>query len=1201
MVELQISENSSSSASANSSLSSAQTGHADAQNQLNGAIGQEGQAASDKSAKDQNYSATQNNVFSAEGVYTQAENQVFNAQSALAGAVSGYNSAQAVVSTCEGDVASAEAKARAQDNKPWYEKLWDGFTSLIKGLWDAVTNLIKKLDDARRKLQEALGIKVDKEKCLDIAKGVSQEAKDKLNARKQECNKAQELAWAAQTILEAATGAREVSQQELDTAMQIVAQAEAEKERLDAEGQNLQTQKSEIQQKYDELLAQISDVLAGKEVQLQDVLDKINALQSQTNNTSAEIAIEEELEAKLSAMSTELMAKNGAQSGFGDIGNMFGSLFGGGPKGEVEQLEEYKKLLEEAILSGDRNKLNEIYQKMTEGSNKSTVEELKNADSEEKLIAAIAKIPGAENKKMYIDALNSGDQAEIDRVLKLIEGSGLTDDIMQEATMSRMVGSMLTNDTKIDLVQELKKQADALSGGIDDAVGGQGAISWGLGQANNLFGIGTTENMSRAQIAEYQNRVNQLLEDLENGDVENFEARYKSITGETLSLNSISELSEGKDKVSNSTANQSIDKYKDTQENIKNAVVGTVVAIGAVALTAATFGGAAPFLACAAIAGGFAAVGTVGLNAIDGWNVDGSGYTYSWKEAGKDALTGFISGSVGYLSAGFGDKIASSITSRLGGSVIKQTATLTAKEFLIKQGATAAGKFVGETITGAGEGAITNMASYSMDCLFGDKKFNLSEFGTATWQGALAGGTTSGVMSLGTSAISFGTGLYQFNKMAGSFGNMVDVGSEHMQFLQDQVRRGNLDPATLRNVSSTGQITQSMLDDIDLVRYAQENNIPLIDAYVPKYDNYGEFAQASLKAGDVFEYNGNLLITPDGGLNKAMQLDITRQDYFDLFPPMQRFANVQGHIGDCYLLTDITRAYNNPEGKIELLRFFSREGDDIVVNFPGSNMKTTFANGDLSSIPNLGTYTAKGAQGVQMLEVAYGQALKEQNIDVYTKYLRSEIEKFSDQGASARIADMEDLYDSVPQKAALVERATNFYNDPARRATLEELEEQLTSFLEESSKLDFNKIVTFDTMTGAPKLSTMEELAEMVGKDKAYTNAAEYLRGNGGTSADTDKIFGFYSERLDDADFFARYANHNQTYSHWGATKPSGVGFENPIDPSRGIVSSHAYNIIPVGDGTFNLINPHGTAFQTNITLDELKQYFGYFYSTRYS
>lgn len=434
--------------------------------------------------------------------------------------------------------------------------------------------------------------------------------------------------------------------------------------------------------------------------------DKEAAAQTILDNQDVRKEITTQLDEKIKSLESELEAK---KANNGIVGSIV-SFFGGGTSSEAKKLNEYKELLVSA--KNDPAKLADAYEK--------------------------------------------------------IMGQPLSSADVQSAQEAKAVNEALTVQDKQEIVEKLKVQADELSKNIDSAVGGQGCFSWLIGKANNAIGIGTTENQSRAQIEAYQNKVNELSQALKNGDVEDFAAKYKDITGEALTVDSLTSLadskSENNNKVSNSKAATSVNEYKDTQQTAKKAVIGTVVAIGATtaALALAPFTGGASIVAGIAIAGAIGAGGNVALNAIDGFAVDGSGYNYSLEEAGKDAITGAISGATGYLSAGGGAAIAKGIA----GPATKQIATTTAKQWLIKTGTQVGAKFVGDTVTGVGSGAVIGASNYIIDCATTDKEFNWSEFGSTTGQSALWGGITAGAMSLGTSAIGIGVGAVKNNVTA---------------------------------------------------------------------------------------------------------------------------------------------------------------------------------------------------------------------------------------------------------------------------------------------------------------------------------------------------------------------------------------------------------------------------------------------------
>ncbi len=640
-------------------VTNSQANQATAEGNLSTAQGNEATAQANSTTANDNLSTAQTNQSEAESASSEADAALSSATTDFNAAVSAANAAQTDYNTANADLKKAEGNlsAKQNENKSW----WDKAKQAVKDAWNSAVNKLKSLvsaakaafNKAKDKLQTALGMKADKERCMKVAEGVSDEAKAKLEERKQECNKAQELADAAQVLLAAASGEVQVSEEELAAAIKIVQDAQAEKEQVEAEGAQLQGEKSAVQAQYDALLSQLSQAIAGNEVDLASIQQQIATLQAEIDSQNAQITMQEELAAQLGAQSMDLYARSDAEAdtAWGSLSNSVGGLFGGGPNGDLEKLEEYKKELEAAIMSGDEAKLKEIYDKIND---KSTTNEEFKALKEE-----------AVNSNKFDDSLSAEDKEFI--------------------------------------ANELKKQADALSGKLDQSVDDQGVVSSFLGGLNNGLGFGTSENMSRAQIEEYQRQVDQLLKDLEEGKVDNFAARYKAITNESLTQENTYALTldpedpetvaaikkqmpegatdedvrkaiiQAKDKTSNSRAAESIMDYESTQETMKDVTVGIAVGVASAAAVIA-----APFTGGASLALGFAVGGLtkVGLEALD---TVGSPESYSLKQGLLDFATGGIDGAMSAVTLG-GAGLAGKGVKTFATSMFKSGAKATAKQ-----------------------------------------------------------------------------------------------------------------------------------------------------------------------------------------------------------------------------------------------------------------------------------------------------------------------------------------------------------------------------------------------------------------------------------------------------------------------------------------------------------------------------------------
>ncbi len=329
------------------------------------------------------------------------------------------------------------------------------------------------------------------------------------------------------------------------------------------------------------------------------------------DNSEALDAALSDIYAELEKQKSEIETEAESKTGFGAAWNAIKGVFGGGTKGELSEIEE----------------LEELYQSVSENPTEEAVKELY-----ETVFCT----------ELDLETVN--------------EGSEISEELMN--------GSYRINGTEIsteDVVNALEEQVAALDESFSEDVNSQGIISKGISWLNNnLLGIGTTKDMTQSQIDELSNQVNKL----KNAEsAEEFASLYKSITGEDLSEESLSELFEGEtSKLEDTTAAELMIDYENTTDNIKN----TVIAVGVGVATAATGGIAG------AVALGIGA--TVAVNAIDagtqdnGQNVGENLLEYAQTDMVKDAFVGAINGFTGKLGNMAGEKLVSTFAAKKLGS-----------------------------------------------------------------------------------------------------------------------------------------------------------------------------------------------------------------------------------------------------------------------------------------------------------------------------------------------------------------------------------------------------------------------------------------------------------------------------------------------------------------------------------------------------
>ncbi len=179
--------------------------------------------------------------------------------------------------------------------------------------------------------------------------------------------------------------------------------------------------------------------------------------------------------------------------------------------------------------------------------------------------------------------------------------------------------------------------------------------------------------------------------------------------------------------------------------------------------------------------------------------------------------------------------------------------------------------------------------------------------------------------------------------------------------------------------------SKQFLDDVSTMAQAVRSGVKPVDAFVPKYKSVVE-ASASRKIGEVFSIEGTndvYYVSSKG----AQKLDMDRDMYFNLFPPLRSAVTQQGQIGNCYFVSGILDGcMSNPEAKAMLLSKIHQNGNDITVDL--GTYEPYIAEHALDKLPYSITFKdakkhsslyhnqgISGAQGLKLVEQAYGYKL----------------------------------------------------------------------------------------------------------------------------------------------------------------------------------------------------------------------------------
>ncbi len=397
----------------------------------------------------------------------------------------------------------------------------------------------------------------------------------------------------------------------------------------------------------------------------------------------------------------------------------------------------------------------------------------------------------------------------------------------------------------------------------------------------------------------------------------------------------------------------------------------------------------------------------------------------------------------------------------------------------------------------------------------------------------------------------------------------ASVESSNFDMLMSLVERGIVDKHVFEYIPRQGKMPPEIEKDIDKLYLAYDMGIKPIDMFIPIFKSEDEAITGKsdlmnlkgtyleMKQGDVFQVEGEDFIRIKTSENKSEKLNISRDTYFKLFPPIERYASTQNQIGNCWELTGINSLLCAPDTRASVLRVFYEKGDDIIIKFPDSLKKEIrFKNGKMPSNTNDKNFS-KGAPGVKMLEYADGvESQYKLILDIYIGY-QEEIQTAK----------------SIYEKNKWIRQCNNFLD-----------------LIKQDEDNNYANVY-FDTQSGI----TLKK------KDSKYDNALTQRR-DGGSTHILYKRFGFKDAQQFDLhgnqqnlvqNFLKKAKSFDNYVISWAS---SGKGIEETIKSELGIVSNHGYRIKPSkvnNNGTietFNLINPWGIT-QTELTYDEVIKY----------
>ena len=160
---------------------------------------------------------------------------------------------------------------------------------------------------------------------------------------------------------------------------------------------------------------------------------------------------------------------------------------------------------------------------------------------------------------------------------------------------------------------------------------------------------------------------------------------------------------------------------------------------------------------------------------------------------------------------------------------------------------------------------------------------------------------------------------------------------------------------------------------------------------MPQYRTTSDIAR-NAKIGDVCRIEGDNMAYIKVSDTQVERLQISGEDYYELFPPVERFASRQERVGDCFLVAAAYTFYNTPETRADFLRCFRTNGcGGIEVNVGG--VTKTYGPSGFQTIHidanQNGRSFISGSNGFKMFEETTGFGLIPQK----TKELTAELSR----------------------------------------------------------------------------------------------------------------------------------------------------------------------------------------------------------------
>lgn len=164
----------------------------------------------------------------------------------------------------------------------------------------------------------------------------------------------------------------------------------------------------------------------------------------------------------------------------------------------------------------------------------------------------------------------------------------------------------------------------------------------------------------------------------------------------------------------------------------------------------------------------------------------------------------------------------------------------------------------------------------------------------------------------------------------------------------------------LKSVRDNSVLSENYLSDARKIM----NGEPIIKGF--KEGSSLEAVIKKVPIGEVVTIGKKLYVNDNGSL---VELNMTKEKYLELFPPIKRFSLNQKQLGDCWLVSTLDDLMNDPAYRAKLYKLFRQDGDDIYIKFPDGKNEIKFPGGKVILSKN--GKNVNSASGFQMIEQAF--------------------------------------------------------------------------------------------------------------------------------------------------------------------------------------------------------------------------------------